>query len=134
MLLATRHPSPGSRVYARAASIVVVGCLAAGCVLDGDFAPLETPPGGVYCTDGVKNENESDVDCGGVCAPCGLERACSANADCASGLCAQAVCAPASCADGVKDGGETDVDCGGPCAGCAEGAGCVEGGDCVGGV
>jgi hypothetical protein len=103
-------------------------------VLDGDFAPLETPPGGVFCTDGVKNSDESDVDCGGVCAPCGLERACGSNADCASRLCAQAICAPASCADGMKDGGETDVDCGGPCAGCAEGAGCVEDGDCLGGV
>jgi len=45
------------------------------------------------CTDGIKNGNETGVDCGGPdCDPC-----------------------PApTCTDGIKNGNETGVDCGGP--------------------
>ena len=40
-------------------------------------------------TDGVKNGDESDVDCGGAKAPkCGSGKACNAHADCASDGCA----------------------------------------------
>ncbi len=46
------------------------------------------------CTDGVKNGNETAVDCGGSCPAC------------------------ASCTDGVKNGNETAIDCGGSCAPC----------------
>ncbi|CAF4275929.1 unnamed protein product, partial [Adineta steineri] len=60
------------------------------------------------CTDGNKNQNEGDVDCGGSCSTkCGLSQSCSANTDCAN--------AP-SCADGNKNEGEGDIDCGGPCS------------------
>ncbi|HLL52587.1 MAG TPA: kelch repeat-containing protein [Myxococcaceae bacterium] len=40
------------------------------------------------CTDGVKNGNESDVDCGGACQQCAFGKTCAAAADCASGVCA----------------------------------------------
>lgn len=46
------------------------------------------------CQDNKKNQNETDVDCGGVCAAC------------------------ITCADGIKNQGETDIDCGGPCGLC----------------
>ncbi len=55
------------------------------------------------CTDGVKNGNETGVDCGGSCAAC---------------------TPTASCTDGVKNGNETGVDCGGSCAACTT-SGCT---------
>jgi len=47
------------------------------------------------CSDGIKNQGEQGVDCGGPC---------------------QNVCP--SCADGIRNQGETAVDCGGPCDPC----------------
>ncbi|MBN2422331.1 hypothetical protein JXB41_03825 [Candidatus Woesearchaeota archaeon] len=46
------------------------------------------------CFDGIKNQAETGVDCGGPCLPC------------------------PTCEDGIKNQGETDVDCGGPCTAC----------------
>jgi hypothetical protein len=46
------------------------------------------------CFDGLKNQGETEVDCGGSCAPC------------------------PSCSDGIQNQGEIAVDCGGPCAAC----------------
>ncbi|APR80739.1 Hypothetical protein A7982_06086 [Minicystis rosea] len=37
------------------------------------------------CTDGVQDGNESDVDCGGSCAPCAAFAHCSVIQDCAEG-------------------------------------------------
>ncbi len=47
------------------------------------------------CSDGIQNQGEQGVDCGG---PCGN------------------ICA--SCGDGIMNQGETAVDCGGPCDPC----------------
>lgn len=44
------------------------------------------------CIDGVQNQDETAIDCGGVCQAC------------------------ISCSDGVQNGDETGVDCGGSCA------------------
>lgn len=82
--------------------------------------------------DGVKNADESDVDCGGAKAPkCADEKTCATRADCASDVCDAGKCkAPAI--DGVKNGTETDVDCGGPGAPrCADTLGCLVDGDCT---
>ena len=39
------------------------------------------------CSDGVKNLDETDVDCGGVCDPCGLGKVCSGkDSNCMGGL------------------------------------------------
>ncbi len=46
------------------------------------------------CFDGLLNQNETGVDCGGPCQPC------------------------ISCSDGVQNQGEEGVDCGGPCPPC----------------
>jgi hypothetical protein len=87
------------------------------------------------CTDGVKNENETDVDCGGVCPPCAPGKDCNVAADCQSDVCTGGVCQPATCVDGVKNGGETDVDCGGPtCPACGVGHQCASDYDCASGV
>jgi hypothetical protein len=85
------------------------------------------------CSDAVKNQNESDVDCGGVCAGCALGSACNTSSDCKSDVCASTkVCVASSCDDGLKDGTETDVDCGGnACLACVVGKSCVTGNDCA---
>src|SRR5438132_159576 len=94
----------------------------AGCGNDvggGDMA--------MTCSDGVRDGDESDVDCGGGCVPCGAGRTCNGGGDCASGFCTNTVCDAASCSDGTKNGGESDVDCGGGCMGCAQGKACHTG-------
>src|SRR5262249_34810139 len=43
---------------------------------------------GPTCADGVKNDNETDIDCGGTCADkCGYNQSCSQHADCKTGFC-----------------------------------------------
>jgi len=42
------------------------------------------------CDDGIQNQGETGIDCGGPCAAC------------------------ATCNDGIQNQGETDIDCGGP--------------------
>jgi hypothetical protein len=79
------------------------------------------------CSDGTKNNAETDVDCGGgiSCPGCAPGKECGFGRDCASGSCVKGVCAQASgtsgtCSDGIKNNGETDVDCGGSCPACTD--------------
>lgn len=70
------------------------------------------------CTDGIQNQDELGVDCGGACPACGtcsdgVKNQNETGIDC-GGSCAPCV----SCSDGVQNQGETGVDCGGPCAAC----------------
>ncbi|MBN2142911.1 hypothetical protein JW711_06300 [Candidatus Woesearchaeota archaeon] len=84
-----------------------------------------------YCFDGVRNETESDVDCGGLCACCQTPKKCVANSDCCSLFCDAGFCKEPSCEDGIKNGFETDVDCGGTCEQkCVLGANCDINEDC----
>lgn len=46
------------------------------------------------CTDGIQNGSETDIDCGGSCAPC------------------------PTCSDGIQNGTESGIDCGGICTAC----------------
>ena len=48
------------------------------------------------CSDGIQNQGETWIDCGGPCP----------------------ACPPATCSDGIQNQGETGVDCGGPCPPC----------------
>lgn len=50
------------------------------------------------CADGIQNQGETGVDCGGPCSPCPPVP---------------------SCTDGIQNQGETGIDCGGPCSPCA---------------
>jgi hypothetical protein len=87
------------------------------------------------CADGVRDGNETDVDCGGGCAPCAVGRLCALPADCGSGACVGHVCASVNtCADFALDGNETDVDCGGSCAPCGDGRACLGNSDCASGT
>lgn len=94
---------------------------------------VNTPP---TCSDGVMNQDETAIDCGGVCGGC-YGSACTADAQCRS----DAQCAPTSnlctkkegsCSDGAKDGVESDVDCGKLCSTkCTAGKQCLYNSDCA---
>jgi hypothetical protein len=90
----------------------------------------EAPPGPT-CSDGIKNGNESGVDCGGSCPKCGTGQGCQESGDCASGFCQGNVCKVPTCSDSVKNGSESDVDCGGSCPRCPNTKRCTGPNDCV---
>ena len=97
------------------------------------------------CSDGMKNQDEVDVDCGGtICPPCGDFQACNVGSDCASGHCQPETYGegcpheagnryiPAHCFNGVQDAFEIDVDCGYSCRlVCATGQRCDGGCACA---
>jgi len=59
------------------------------------------------CSDEIKNEDETDVDCGGPdCDPCQEDAACAVGADCTSGHCADEVCLAPVCGDSIVNGDE----------------------------
>jgi formylglycine-generating enzyme required for sulfatase activity len=83
--------------------------------------------------DGVKNGDETDVDCGGSAKACADGRACLVDHDCESAACGAGVCQAPTATDGRKNGDETDVDCGGSTTQapkCAAGKSCREHADC----
>ncbi len=100
-----------------------------------DLMPLPT------CSNSMLDPGETDVDCGGPCAPaltCADTKGCLVNGDCTNGYCrlSDHTCRTPTCADGVKNGGETGTDCGGTCVAtntCGNGMGCVAQGDCTSG-
>lgn len=64
--------------------------------------PSETCVNGegcVSCSDGVMNQDESDVDCGGSCPPCGNGKDCLVDSDCVSGSCVGGTCISRYCVD-----------------------------------
>jgi len=100
-----------------------------GCKTGADCKSLVCKDGACEApspTDGVKNDSETDVDCGGGASPstdgaepCADGKTCSVGSDCTSTSCQAGKCVPPTCMDKIKDGMETDVDCGGPvCMGC----------------
>ena len=105
------------------------------------------------CTDGTRNRDETDVDCGGeTCPKCIDSKVCSVPSDCTSGVCTSNICKGTStvsyiqlslvcsisaptCSDVIRNRDETDVDCGGEkCPKCNETRTCNIGSDCVSGV
>lgn len=90
------------------------------------------------CQNGLEDDDESDVDCGGSsCAACAVGHVCDIAQDCSSGFCSGnyedsvSHCFPESCHDGLRNGEETDVDCGGSsCPKCDRGGRCQIEDDC----
>jgi hypothetical protein len=84
------------------------------------------------CSDGAKNQGESDIDCGGStpCARCGPGKTCTASTDCLSNLCSGSQCTAPSCYDGIQNQNESDIDCGGVCFPCGPGRKCNTNADC----
>ncbi|CAF3984828.1 unnamed protein product [Adineta steineri] len=89
------------------------------------------------CTDGVKNQDETDVDCGGsICSKkCDLCKVCSKHTDCVIANCNSRsnTCQAPTCKDGMKNQDETDVDCGGETcwSRCLPQQGCESSSDCT---
>ena len=102
-----------------------------------------------HCSDGKKDYDETDVDCGGSCGECGPALRCKKPTDCTTGFC-QHVCKCTNdascpigdvcllgeclphCQDYRKDADETDVDCGGAsCPACGPGRACARPTDCT---
>ncbi|MDD5086693.1 MAG: plastocyanin/azurin family copper-binding protein [Candidatus Nanoarchaeia archaeon] len=44
------------------------------------------------CDDGIKNGDETDVDCGGSCDTCELGKSCEEDSDCGLGICEEGIC------------------------------------------
>jgi len=105
--------------------VVLMIILAVGCSTKED-APITqskptTPIAQPTCTDGVLNQGEADIDCGGPCKACpscsdGIQNQGATAADC-GGPCK----ACATCDDGLLNQNEQDVDCGGVCKPCPVG-------------
>jgi hypothetical protein len=68
------------------------------------------------CTNGVQDENETGVDCGGECGGCPNDGECVLDGDCQSFFCEPTIltCLD-TCTDGARQAGESDIDCGGVC-------------------
>jgi len=108
-------------------------------------APFDVPADAdaamfVNCYDTVKNPDETDIDCGGVCRAvrkCEVGKSCLVDADCVQGKCGSTTkqCSEPACNDIVWNGAETDVDCGGPsCGKCANDKRCKFATDCLSNV
>lgn len=97
----------------------------------------ENPPVAETCNDNIKNQDETDVDCGGTkCSACLEMKACTQASDCQSSNCdvgKSDKCVAvnvATCADGIKNQDESDLDCGGSCPACNIGQQCQRPSDC----
>lgn len=88
------------------------------------------------CNDGVRNGNETAVDCGvAPCGRCDEGAPCTQGNQCDSNVCAGGACAEL-CDDGVRDGNESAADCGGTevgCPRCDDGDVCASDADCASG-
>ncbi len=69
------------------------------------------------CYDRQKNQDETDIDCGGkTCRACIDGKKCLQNSDCESSYCnPDKICSIPTCSDGWQNQGEEGIDCGGPC-------------------
>ena len=107
------------------------------CGVDDDCASLVCDDVGGTCEaptcgDGVQNQDETGIDCGGdTCGPCDDGDGCIDADDCVSMVCLGMVCQPSACDDDVVNGDETDVDCGGSCQPCDDGETCESADDCT---
>jgi len=88
------------------------------------------------CNDNVKNQDESDVDCGSSnCNSCSNGKTCNTKNDCSSSYCGFGICKETeTCEDNKLTGTESDIDCGGACSNkCSIGKHCSLDNDCSGG-
>ena len=121
-----------SRLCAAWAFIWVCASILLGSCSTPEFKFVNEAP---HCHNQVRDEGESDTDCGGACAPCALTQQCNTAADCREGVCADGTCQTADCSNELQTDSETDVDCGGgTCKACPVGGGCLADSDCQSGV
>lgn len=107
---------------------------------DASDGEASTPPVVDHCTNGLQDDQETDIDCGGTeCGKCLDGKACVRDDDCfggaLGGACENNVCKTPNCTDNTANGGESDVDCGGStCAKCTFGKHCNSATDCQSGT
>jgi hypothetical protein len=73
----------------------LVSCYSLGysSCADGECSGVYPTPAAVNCSDGIKNQDETDIDCGGVsCSGCDAGEDCSTSYDCLSTICSGGVC------------------------------------------
>jgi hypothetical protein len=79
------------------------------------------------CMDSKQNQDETDVDCGGIMCPthCDVGQKCILGSDCQTGVCKPSLtpgmpntCQAETCTDGVRNGDEDGIDCGGAVSSC----------------
>ena len=88
------------------------------CSIESGYVCIGEPSVCSSCSDGIKNGDETDVDCGGSCAPCSSGSDCLGDTDCLSGICDGGICQddclaaffgpsclPCSCVSGTCDDG-----------------------------
>ena len=91
-----------------------------GCSVDGDCAGGDCNGATCVpnCDDGVQNNGEVGIDCGGPCAACVVGNPCAGAADCAGGPCVDGVCCDSAClgtckaCSAAKKGSGSDGTCG----------------------
>lgn len=104
---------------------------ASGCSA-GDTSSTATSGTEPSCADGVRDGDETGVDCGGKCNACNGANGANGGAASPDGGGPDGASGGPLGGDGMKNGGETDVDCGGKVAPkCAEGKSCLVDSDCV---
>jgi hypothetical protein len=116
-----------------------------GCASTADCADLKCDDATKKCStpghdDGIKNGDETGIDCGGPTATkkCAPGEGCISDGDCDNTRCdttGAKTCKPPAKDDGLKNGSETDIDCGGGAPTnapkCAVGRGCAAPSDCA---
>lgn len=69
---------------------VCAECLDSGDCVDGLCRATRCAP--LSCGDDTLDGDETDVDCGGICGPCGAGQMCEVPTDCGPGLVCNGVC------------------------------------------
>ena len=112
---------------------------AQGCSVDGDCQNVRCDQASKRCSqpsadDGLRNRDETGVDCGGPTTPrkCPPGQGCAGDGDCNATRCGVTArtCDPPTATDGLLNGGESDVDCGGAPTGATQAPACIEGKTC----
>ena len=85
------------------------------------------------CHNNLKDNKETDIDCGGICKKCLDSKSCQINNDCQSNFCnptTKKCDSTSTCSNNILDSGESDIDCGGSCTPCFAGYSCTQNTDC----
>ncbi len=84
--------APIAPAFVHAADKLTAPGLLAGHPVPVDDAILSKLCAGEHCTDGLRNDGETDVDCGGPCKKCAAGNTCRHDKDCESNDCQSGVC------------------------------------------
>ena len=118
----------GNRYFFRVKAQNIVGL--SSNISESDGVTVDTSMKPLNCTNGIKDEKESDIDCGSGCDLCGIGKKCAVSIDCATNFCNNGMCSAPKCDDSAKNQEESDIDCGGACSKCQNNKVCSSNNDC----